>query len=1093
MAPLKLLVLGPPRLERHGQPVDLGLRRAVALLVYLAMTDRPQSRETLADLLWPDRDEQEARGRLRRTLHRLVETLGSDVLLAEADTLRLAPGADLWLDSRAFEAHAAAGLAAEPGDAPQPAHLEHLTQAAALYADDFLAGFSLPGSAAWDEWQFLQREHLRQTCARVLRRLVRAHRVQGEWEPAMRYARRWVALDPLHEPAHRALMRAYALAGQTAAALRQYLECTRLLEAELGVLPEDETTKLYEAIKRRRLAPPSEPDPARTSTAPTTHDSQPAGLVSRLVGPPSQRRHNLPPQLTSLIGRDREQGSIAARLMAEDTRLLTLTGPGGVGKTRLALEVASDLVERFEDGVLFVGLASVLDPALVSSAIAQALGVREAAGRPLLESVESVKKHLGERERLLLLDNFEHLLAAAPLVADLLATCRRLKVLITSRAVLHLRGEKEFAVPPLALPDREHVLSLPALAGYAAVALFVERARDVRPGFAITSENAPAVAEICRRLDGLPLAIELAAARVKLLPPQALLARLEHRLALLTGGPRDLPARQQTLRDTLAWSYGLLDPAEQALFRRLAVFVGGCTLEAAEAVCAVGVADREASSPSPSPHLPSPDHVLDLVASLVDKSLVRREEQPDGEPRLGLLETLREFGLEQLEASSEAEAIRERHASYYLDLAERAETELVGPHQQTWLALLERERDNLRAVERWAVARGDAETIVRLGAALWRFWWARADAAEAREWVDAILGLAGRATSVPALARSLHGAGALAMELGDHAVSRTLLEEAVAVARRLGDRRTLAHVLGTLGRLEFVQGRYTESRTVLDECLALAREVDDRAGLIRALSRRGFVEYIDGRQETARALFGEGLALAREAGDLAAVGEFLTNLGNTYHVEGDLPNAIRMYREALTVLREVGDRHGLAWALNDLGHALSLRGELEAARDSLREALTLARRMGSRRRLAFTVGAVALLAAAAGQTARSVRLGAAASAAADAMGTVQVGAMRNLWAAQVDAAGRALGEQAAAHVAAGRTLTLEQAVDEALVWLGEPDGFTQTDERTAREEPSPAEGGPSEGAGLCRRDRGSPTDRAWLHQPVDRRGAGRNP
>ena len=416
---------------------------------------------------------------------------------------------------------------------------------------------------------------------------------QGAWEAGIGYARRWLALDPLHEPARRALMRLYAFAGQQAAALRQYQEGVRLLEAELGAAPESKTTALYEAIKARRLAPPTV-QPTVPPPASATDTRSPAAAAPMSASPRPRSRHSLPAPPTRLIGRDREQALIADRLLQEDTRLLTLTGPGGVGKTHLALQVAADLADRFEDGVSFVGLAPVLDPALVGSAIAQALGVGEATGRPLLESV---KDHLRERELLLLLDNFEHVLAAAPLVADLLAACRRLKVLVTSRAVLHLRGEKEVAVPPLALPAREHVLSLPALAGYAAVALFVERARDARPDFAITSENAPAVAEICRRLDGLPLAIELAAARVKLLPPRALLARLEHRLALLTGGPRDLPARQQTLRDTIAWSYDLLDPAEQALFRRLAVFVGGCTLEAAEAVCAGdGLAHRKRCS-----------------------------------------------------------------------------------------------------------------------------------------------------------------------------------------------------------------------------------------------------------------------------------------------------------------------------------------------------------------------------------------------------------------------------------------------------------------------------------------------------------------
>ncbi|MFQ5794857.1 MAG: AAA family ATPase [Candidatus Bipolaricaulia bacterium] len=391
-------------------------------------------------------------------------------------------------------------------------------------------------------------------------------------------------------------------------------------------------------------------------------------------------------------------------------RLLTLTGAGGTGKTRLGLQAAADLIDDFEDGVYFVDLAPISDPGLVVSAIAQKMGVREAevGGRPLLDSL---KEHLRDKQILLLLDNFEQVVAAAPQVAELLAACAWLKLLVTSREPCHVRGEHVFPVPPLALPepDRKRPLAIEYLMQYEAVRLFIDRAQAVKPDFAVTHENAPAVAEICIRLDGLPLAIELAAARITLLPPQVMLARLGSRLKLLTGGARDLPARQQTLRATIDWSYDLLDASEQTLFERLSVFVGGCTLEVAEAVCN-GTGDLELDV-----------DVLDGLASLVDKNLLRQEEQVEGAPRFLMLETIREYGLERLEASGEAEATQRTRADYYLALAEQAEPKLWGgPEQGEWLDRLEVEHDNLRAALAWCEQSGECEVGLRLGVALRR-------------------------------------------------------------------------------------------------------------------------------------------------------------------------------------------------------------------------------------------------------------------------------------------------------------------------------------------------------------------------------------
>jgi predicted ATPase len=408
-----------------------------------------------------------------------------------------------------------------------------------------------------------------------------------------------------------------------------------------------------------------------------------------------RRAHNLPVQPTPLIGREQVGTAVCELLRRTEVRLLTLTGPGGTAKTRLGLQVAADLLEDFDSGVFFIPLAAIRDPTLVASSITRTLGLLEKAGQSLLDSLQ---ESLQDKQMLLLLDNFEQVVAAAPLVAELLAACPRLKCLVTSRVVLHLSGEHAFPVPPLELPDPRHLPAVDALSQYAAVALFVQRALAVKPDFRVDNANAPAVAEICVRLDGLPLAIELAAARLKLLPPQAMLARLGRRLELLRGGPRDMPDRHQTLRQVIAWSYDLLEADEQALFRRLAVFARGCTLEAAETVCQPG----HDPMTDPGPTL----EVLDGVASLLDKSLLRQAEQASGEPRFRMLETIREYGLECLTASGEEPAVRRAHADYYLALAEAAEPALTGPDQATWLERLEAEHDNLRAALRWVERAG---------------------------------------------------------------------------------------------------------------------------------------------------------------------------------------------------------------------------------------------------------------------------------------------------------------------------------------------------------------------------------------------------
>jgi predicted ATPase/class 3 adenylate cyclase len=484
-------------------------------------------------------------------------------------------------------------------------------------------------------------------------------------------------------------------------------------------------------------------------------------------------RNNLPIQPTPLVGREKEVAEVCLRLSRPEVRLLTLTGAGGTGKTRLGLQVAAELTDEFEDGVFFVSLAAISDPELVVPDVAGTLGVKETGGQPLLKSLEY---YLREKHILLVLDNFEQVLEAAPMVSELLSAAPNLKVLATSRISLGLYGEYEYSVPPLDLPDLERAPSVERLSQYEAVRLFVERAQAAKADFSVTNENAPAVAEICHRLDGLPLAIELAAARIKLLTPQAMLARLGNRLKLLTGGARDLPERQRTLRGTIRWSYELLEEGEKVLFARLAVFSGGGTLEAIEAIC-----DAEGDLPV---------DVLDGVSSLVDKSLLRQEEEEGGEPRFVMLETIYEYAREKLENSGEAETIKRAHAEYFLALAEKAEPKLTTAEQGAWLERLETEHDNLRAALSWSLGRKDQELALRLGGALWRFWFLRSHLSEGLQWLGEVLSLRGGFTALRA--KALNGAGDLVWSQGNYDRAKELYEESLALSRQLGDKRGIA-------------------------------------------------------------------------------------------------------------------------------------------------------------------------------------------------------------------------------------------------------------------------------------------------------------
>ncbi len=732
---------------------------------------------------------------------------------------------------------------------------------------------------------------------------------------------------------------------------------------------------------------------------------------------------SLPVQRTGFLGREKEVAAAEQLLLRPDVSLVTITGPGGIGKTRLAVQLASRLAEHFSGGTYFVSLSSLSDPGLLASVIVQALGIREAGTQSPMEVLKASLRRSGRAPKLLLLDNFEHLIEAVPTLVELLSVASKLKVLVTSRSALHVYGENEFPVPPLALPEQS-VATVEVLSQSPAVALFVQRAVAAKPDFQLTPENAAAVAEICARLDGLPLAIELAAARVKVLSPTAMRTRLSSRLQLLTGGARDMPQRHQTLRAAMDWSYDLLTPTEQRLFRRLSVFVGGCTLEGAEAVCdAKGDLGLD---------------VLNGMESMVDKSLAQRDEQADGEPRFVMLETIREYALEKLEVSGEKALTKRAHAAYCLVLAEERATEQVGTVSADWLAHYGVEHDNFRAAVEWLTETGDAEWGLRLGGALFRYWEMREYLAEGRARLDKLLKIAGAQAPTKARSRALFAAGVLGVEQGDYAAADALIRESLEISRQLGNAQGAAVCLNALAVSARDRGDILSARSLFEESLTVWREVGDPKAVASAVSNLANIVKLQGDNTRARSLYAECLSIFSGLGDRAGVAWSMNYQGDVARDQGDPAAARALYEESLEIFRELGDRWGIAGTLADLGNLASDQGNYSMAQDLYRQSIRLFQELEHKRGIARLLECFACSAAVQLEAQRSLRLAGAAAALRQNIGAPLTPAEHAKLEASLHTARQALGGTMGGTAwSEGWALPVEKAIEEVLM-LGDP-------------------------------------------------------
>jgi predicted ATPase/DNA-binding SARP family transcriptional activator len=920
MPNLTLQLFGAPRLEQTGHPVPLERRKAMALLAYCVIIGQPQPRDTLAALLWPEANASESRAALRRALSVLNTSLSGAGLHVERDTIAANPK-ELWVDVLAFRAQLAEAAAHHPGgEAPCGPCLVRLSEAAQLYRGDFMAGFTLRDSPEFDEWQFQQAEALRRELASALEALTRGYAADSDYRAALEPARRWVALDPLHEPAQRALMKFYALAGHTAAAQRTYQEVRRLLEAELGAAPEPETTRLADDIRAGRIRPP------RLSMAAPVRGMPDDLAVFRRDAPPARGRlPHLPAPTTPLLGRVTELTQMAERLADPACRLVTVVGPGGSGKTRLALQAAANYGARTGQPVCYVPLATTPTPEVIATAVTEALGLAlfdetDTTG-PLLEA-------LRDQRLLLLLDNFEHLLPGAGLLADVLAQSPGVKVMVTSREVLHLHGEWVMELTGLPYPTDPGV---PNTDFYEAVQLFAQTARQTRGDFVLDDATRPAVVAICRLVEGLPLGLELAAAWTRLLSPGEIAAEMTRSVDFLATNRRDVPERQRSLRAAFEHSWRLLSAEERRVLSSLSIFRRAFARQAAEQVAEVR---------------------LPALAALADKSLLRTLPPRQGQAQYELHELVRQFAAEKLaETQAEAERARRCHARYYADLLAQVPDDKNCPQDVTvgFYREVAAEIDNVRAAWTWAVDVVDLDLIERAGPGLFNFLRWQSWYQEAKDLTgQAARRVAEAAPNLPAdvtpramrLLATLTGAqGMCYTYLGLQHKAEPLFAQSLELMRKYGEPGELENLLTRAGWLERDLGRLPEARRLMEESVVQARASGNQARLVTSLHMFGYYLGEMGEFETAFTQLEEAVALARAGGLTLELGSALNSHGFVHYMLGNHARALDLLVQSLAVRPEGG--HFRAVTLDNLGYVEVALGRYAEAQEHFLEALRI--------------------------------------------------------------------------------------------------------------------------------------------------------